>query len=62
MRQAYTHGFGAERTLESHTWRTDESDMINALMSAAWDDHHMNRRARVKLFMRGMFRKGLRMS
>ena len=30
-------------------WRTDESDLVNALAGAMWE-HHVNRRARIKNF------------
>jgi hypothetical protein len=35
---------------EPYAWRSDEEDMVNALIGAAWR-HHVSRRTRLKLFM-----------
>ena len=50
MQRARSSNLRSNRGVRPQIWRTEEEDMVNALVGAVWL-HHMSRRARVRAFL-----------
>ena len=56
MQQVNSSNLNSAAVTEPQIWRTDEEDLVNALVGAVWY-HHMNRRARFKAYLHGLLVK-----